>query len=223
MNPRGSDILARPAPQPYRRRRPRCGVGLIEAAVATVIVGVMLVSAFATFDATMRAGNVTANRRASSSLASTLMNEALRAHYEEPTDAVAFGLEPGEAAASRAAWDDLDDYNGLMESPPRYADGTEIISARKWAWQASVALVDLADPNRSAAADAGLKRITITVIDPKGVPTTLVALRSRMNPRDRAVTAPTSFVGHVAVRLEIGGGIKGDVSSGATLLNEPAP
>jgi hypothetical protein len=71
--------------------------------------------------------------------------------------------------------------------------------------------------------ETGLKRITVTVVDPDGAAATYVALRSRFGARDRAVTASTAFVGHVRVHLEVGGGFKGNVTSGAVLVNEPAP
>ena len=37
-----------------------------------------------------------------------------------------FGLETGENPATRAAWNDVDDYNGWTESPPQTKSGTVI-------------------------------------------------------------------------------------------------
>jgi type II secretory pathway pseudopilin PulG len=201
----------------------RHGIGLVEAAVATVIVGIMLVSAMATFDATMRAGAITNERSRAGALGSLLMNEILRGSYTEPTDAIGFGPEAPETAASRTDWDDVDDYDDFAQSPPTLPGGAEVDGARNWRWAAAVEFADPADPARTATLDTGLKRITVTVTDPRGAATTLVALRSRFNPRDRAVAAPTSFVGHVRVHLEVGGGFKGNLTSGTTLLNEPSP
>jgi type II secretory pathway pseudopilin PulG len=201
----------------------RLGIGLVEAAVATVIVGIMLVSALATFDATIRARKVTTDQTEAAALASLLMNEILSRRYEEPVDPIVFGREGAEALPGRADWDDVDDYHGFSQSPPADANGIELPGKVKWTWQASVALADPADPNRAAGSDVGLKRITVTVTDPKGVPTTWVALRSRGSPRDRPVSSPISFVGHVGIHLEVGGGANGKITSGTNLLNEPAP
>ena len=204
-------------------RRWRCGVGMVEAAVATVMVGLMLVAAMATVDASLRMGNATAERSHASAFGALLMGEILRTRYEEPVDTVAFGVEAPETAASRAAWDDVDDYNGFEQFSPTDVNGVEIEGAKTWRWKAAVAPVDLADPNRVAAGETGLKRITVTVIDSVGAETTHVALRSRFGPRDRAVAATTTFVGHARIHLEVGGGFKGNVTSGSVLVNEPAP
>lgn len=204
--------------------RHRCGIGLVEAAVATVIVGIMLVAAMATVDASLRMGNATIERSHAASLGALLMDEILRARYEEPVDPVAFGVEaPVETAASRSTWDDVDDYNGFEQFPPKHANGAEVDGARSWTWKASVAHADIIDPTRVAAGETGLKRITVTVMDPDGAATTYVALRSRFGPRDRAVSASTTFVGHVGIHLEVGGGFKGNMTTGAVLVNEPAP
>ena len=204
-------------------RLSRRGVGMVEAAVATAIVGLMLVAAMATVDASLRMGNATAERSHASAFGALLMGEILRARYEEPVDPVAFGVEAPETAGSRAAWDDVDDYDGFEQFSPTDVNGAEVEGAKTWRWKAAVARVDLADPNRVAAAETGLKRITVTVIDSDGAATTYVALRSRFGLRDRAVAATTTFVGHARIHLEVGGGFKGNVTSGSVLVNEPAP
>src|SRR5688572_19031442 len=160
----------------------RRGIGLVEAAVATVIVGIMLVSAMATFDATMRASTITIERSRAGALASLLMNEILRARYSEPTDAVGFGPEVPETSTSRVDWDDVDDYAGFAQLPPTLPGGEEVEGARNWSWAASVEFADAVDPTRTVTFDTGLKRVTVTVTDPKGTVTTFVALRSRFNP-----------------------------------------
>lgn len=201
----------------------RRGLSLVEAAVATVIVGIMLVSALATFDATIRVRNITTSRNKAAALASMLMSEILSRRYEEPVDEVQFGRETGESQTARGDWDDVDDYDGFTQAPPTDADGLAIDGAEKWAWQASVAFVDRADPGHVVTLDTGLKRITVTVTDPRGMAVTHVALRSRFGTRDRTVTARTTFVGHVDIRLVLGGGATGTVTSGTALWNEPAP
>ena len=208
------------------RRYPRgmrCGVGMVEAAVATVIVGILLVAAMTTVDASLRMGNATAERSHASAYGALLMSEIQRARYEEPVDSVGFGVEAPETAATREAWDDVDDYDGFEQFSPTDVNGAEVEGAKNWRWRAAVARVDPADPARVVSVETGLKRITVTVVDPDGAATTCVALRSRFGARDRAVTASTAFVGHVRVHLEVGGGFKGNVTSGAVLVNEPAP
>ena len=205
-------------------RAPRRGVGMVEAAVATVIVGVMLVAAMTTVEASLRMGNATAERSHASAFGALLMSEILRARYEEPVDPIGFGVEaPTETATSRVKWDDVDDYDGFQQLSPTDASGAEVDGAKSWTWKAAVTRVDPADPSRVVSVETGLKRITVTIVDPDGATTTYVALRSRFGARDRTVTSPTSFVGHVRVHLEVGGGFKGNVTSGSALVNEPAP
>jgi MSHA pilin protein MshD len=204
-------------------RTPRRGVGMVEAAVATVIVGVMLVAAMTTVEASLRMGNATAEGSHASAFGALLMSEILRARYEEPVDPVGFGVEAPETGASRAKWDDVDDYDGFQQLSPTDVSGAEVDGAKNWTWKAAVTRVDPADPSRVVGVETGLKRITVTIVDPGGATTTCVALRSRFGARDRTVTSPTSFVGHVRVHLEVGGGFKGNVTSGSALVNEPAP
>jgi hypothetical protein len=220
---RCSCALAAAAAGSPQQRTTRRGVGMVEAAVATVIVGIMLVAAMTTVDASLRMGNATAERSHASAFGALLMSEILRVRYEEPVDSVGFGVESPETSASRATWDDVDDYNGFEQFSPTNASGAEVEGARNWTWKAAVARVDPADPSRAVSVETGLKRVTVTVVDPDGAATTYVTLRSRFGTQDRAVTAPTTFVGHVRVHLEVGGGFKGNVTSGAVLANEPAP
>jgi len=143
------------------QRRP--ALTLLEAVVSIAIVGVMLVAALNTLGAAKSGMQKVDDRRRAALLAQQLMSEILAQAYKEPVDAALFGLEAGEAATSRANYDDVDDYHGWAASPPQYKDGTVMPDLTGWKCTVTVEYVNPADPNTTSLADLGAKRVTITV------------------------------------------------------------
>ena len=145
------------------RRRVRRGFTIIEATLATLIVAVAGIAALtsATKSITNRAR--VADRVKAQQLAMDLMSEILQQAYQDPVQPPVFGLEPGESPTCRAAWNDVDDYNGWTESPPQTKAGTVIPDTM--GLTRSV-LVQWADPTTmfpTTTANTGIKLITVTV------------------------------------------------------------
>ena len=138
---------------------------MAEAAVCIVIVGVMLVAvlnaaAFArTVDYRM------AMRQRGMLLARELLAEVTAQAYADPESGTAvFGLEAGETGTgSRALWDDVDDYDGLNESPPRDRDGTDMSDLAEWKWQVRIERLSSSNPTLTVASESGLKLCTVIV------------------------------------------------------------
>ena len=61
------------------------------------------------------------------------MAEILQASYEDPDGPSAgIGLDASELTASRATFDDVDDYDGWLASPPQQRDGTAMQELPGW-------------------------------------------------------------------------------------------
>jgi type II secretory pathway pseudopilin PulG len=189
--------------------------------VCIAIVGGMFLAAMSGLAAATAAREVNAARLQAHALAMDLMSEILQSSYKEPTDTAAFGLEAGESPASRANWDDVDDFAGFSQSPPTRRDGTVIPATAGWRWEASVTYADPSDPSKATAVESGLKRITVTVTDPRGRRTTLDALRCSAGVYDLNPTALKTYVSRVEVQLQIGPDARSSLTSGVNLLNEP--
>lgn len=157
----------------------RGGFSLIEVVVATLIVGVMMVAAMNTFGAFIRGEHRLALQSRGWLLAQDLASEILACQYEEPNGTPSFGRETGEASNSRAAYDDIDDYDNWQCSPPKNRDGSTIADHTGWTRTANVDWVALANPDLAVAAEQGLKRIVIEVTFQNEVVARLTALRAK--------------------------------------------
>jgi type II secretory pathway pseudopilin PulG len=166
--------------QPARR-----AFSMIEATIATLIVGGMLVAAITAVGGSARARQTMTDRELGALLAQQLMSEILPLAYEEPDEVIAFGREPSESAGSRAAYDDVDDYDGWSASPPQDKAGNDLPNLDGWKRSVTVELTSPDDMTQKAASDLGLKRITVTVSRNDVDAATLVAVRSLA--RDNAV------------------------------------
>jgi hypothetical protein len=107
-----------------------------------------------------------------------LMAEILQRQYQEPDDAVDFGLESGESGGDRADYDDVDDYDGWDSSPPELGDGTEIAGLTDWRRAVSVTWVQHDDHNSTQASETGIKKIVVTAWWKELQAATVTALRS---------------------------------------------
>ncbi|MBW7904601.1 MAG: type II secretion system GspH family protein [Phycisphaerae bacterium] len=145
------------------REGKRRGLTLVEATVSIVVVGVMLVAALNTVGATRVTERRLSDRMRGALLAQTLMAEILQQGFEEPGQAGSFGLEAGESGGSRAAWDDVDDYQGFKETGPRLKSGAALAGYNGWSWGASVHWVDPSDPRKAVVSATTVKRIRVVV------------------------------------------------------------
>lgn len=120
-------------------------------------------------------------------LAEALIAEVLAKPYADPSGATPLGLDAGESWNPRLT-NDVDDYDGLTESPPFDASGSAIPGATGWRRAVRVELVNPADPTATVATDQGAKRVTVTVYKGGSRIVTLVAVRTLA--WDRARSSP---------------------------------
>ena len=189
-----------------RRTSPaaRRGFTLIEAAVSTIVVGVMLVAAFQTVASAADGRRKAFNLRKAQVLADMLLTEVCSMPYEDPNSPGGFGPESGETAEPRT-FNDIDDYDGYTAKPPTDRKGVVIAPYEGWRWSASVqnVLSDLTGV-RAASASVGLRLVTVTVTSPEGVTTTQSRLRSRWSVFDQMPTNDSRAFRRVVVRIGAG-------------------
>lgn len=142
----------------------RSGLSLMEVTVSTVLVGLIIVGSMRCLSTAVATADASASHTLAVLLAEELMEEVLQQDYSEPDDTPVFGIEGAEAASSRDAWDDVDDYDGWQASPPEDASGNIVADA---AWQRSVTVEHVerddllvVEPDTN---DTGVKRITVAV------------------------------------------------------------
>jgi MSHA pilin protein MshD len=156
---------------------------MIEVAVSTVIVGLMIGTAMEMVG-TARVGQVwNSDKLRALALAQAMMGEVVDSYYQDPSAAiVVFGPEAGENQAVRSTLNDVDDYNGISGAPTN-RDGTAIPGLSNWRRTVAVAWVTLANPNQTSVAETGLKRITVDVYRGNVRLAELVAYRASGVPR----------------------------------------
>lgn len=153
---------------------------LIEAIMGALIVALIVVGAMHAVGAS-GADQARASRRARASLlAQSLLDEVCAKQYSAAgggggaglviiggivggvSDALGGGSV--DASSSRSGYDSVDAYNGLVDSPPHEPDGTVIPGFSGWSRRVAVQLVSAADGSTASASDAGVKKVTVTVM-----------------------------------------------------------
>lgn len=164
--------------RPHRRPPRGAGLTLIEAVVSIVLVGIMLVAAIHTLGTAKGGQLVVRNLRDGRQLADELMDEILALPYADasvidgleqailiegkPADAT-LGPELGEAKGGRAAFDDVDDYQGWTESPPQSRDATELARYADYTRTVKVSFTQSNDASKAATQDEGSRLVTVVV------------------------------------------------------------
>lgn len=206
------------------------GVTLIEVAVSTVLVGLVLVAALETLGGAMRTMRRASTELQAHTLAETLLMEVVALPYSDPDgNSTGIGLESdeGSAAGDRTAFDDLDDFQGWSESPPEQRLGSSIAGCTGWTRTVEVAYLKATPASGLLATsvnDQGLKKVTVLVIDPDGTKTSLYAIRSPYGPNEAPAPFDATRVTTVEATLAVGGGAS--VRKGVAIPNlaeEPSP
>jgi type II secretory pathway pseudopilin PulG len=141
----------------------RRALSLIEVVASTIIVAMMSIAALDSLGAATRSAESLGDRAVALGLAEELMAEIVQQPYSEPTQTPIFGRESGEAASPRSGFDDVDDYNGWNQSPPRYRDGTVIPDRTSWRHRVTVSRVLPTNPAQTSATESGAKRIQVFI------------------------------------------------------------
>ena len=141
----------------------RSGFTYVEVMLAAVILSVLLVSALTLFGNLGRSRGAVMVADKANTLVLDLMQEILQQSYSDPAGAAEFGPGADEMGTSRANFDDVDDYHGLQETPPKDKTGNDLAEYVNMTCQVAVQHVQAADFTLTAAADQGYKEVTITI------------------------------------------------------------
>jgi type II secretory pathway pseudopilin PulG len=145
----------------YVRYR-RAGFSYVEILLAAVIISVLLVSALRLFGNIGRSRQTITEQDLSASLALQMIEEIKQLPYRDPLVPDEFG--PGaDETANRAAFDDIDDYDGWTASPPQSRDGTPLNQYVDLTRSVTVRYVAADNFELTAALDEGFKEVTIII------------------------------------------------------------
>lgn len=150
-------------------RRFHRGFSLVETVISAAIVGVVLVAALNTLAGVGAARVRSLDRVRAALLADELVAEISRQAYQEPgATTLLLGPELGEVVGnSRSAFDDVDDYNGLEDSPPCDRSGAPLDDYTGWKLSVLVEWVNPLSLDGSYLVDTGYKLITVTAETPE--------------------------------------------------------
>jgi len=158
----------------------RRAITLVEAIMSIVLVGGLVLMALNTVGSAAVAQAQTGDSGRGQLLALALVSEIMKTSYADPeSPGTVFGPEAGEVDGTRAAFDDVDDYQGWTESPLADANGVAIPDLPNgWTRTVNVQYANAANLKSSVDADPGIKRITVAVAHNGRTAAKLVALRT---------------------------------------------
>jgi type II secretory pathway pseudopilin PulG len=146
------------------RRAVRPAFTLVETALSTIIVSVLLVAAVGTVSAARLAEGKTTEKNVALALAQSLLGEILQQAYTDPTGGLgSFGVGSDENTGNRSLFEDVDDYTGWTASPPQNKDGSTISWASDYQQVVEVAWVNAGDLISVSGSETGVKRIRVTI------------------------------------------------------------
>jgi MSHA pilin protein MshD len=179
----------------------RRGFTMVETVICVVIVAVMLVAALEMIGTAARLRGTQTDQSRAAALARELLAEIMQYSYVDPELPTVL-LGP-ELAETRGTFDDVDDYNGLTESPPQKPDGTPLPGFTGWTRSTIIEYADPTNPSATSITDTGLKRISIKVTTPTGRSSKLTALRSKYSAYDKQYGSSSTYSSWVQVDLQL--------------------
>jgi MSHA pilin protein MshD len=197
--------------------RQRLAFTIIEATMSVAIVGILMATSLTSMGQIAKSRMRQGERRSGFELGQQLMVEILQQYFQDPGGSPVFGPEPGE---TRPTFDDVDDYNGYVESPPTWKDGTVISDFSGWKRSVVVAYVDPNNP-ANVIASSTLKLVTVTVTAPDAKQYTLTALRSQYGAYENKPPQLMNYVTAVGVNVQAGSSPQSSHTAGRP-LNETA-
>ncbi|MEM9372421.1 MAG: hypothetical protein AAGA55_02155 [Planctomycetota bacterium] len=142
----------------------RRGVTMMEAVIGTLLVGGVLAGTLGVVGPTARSSRLAGDVVIASYLAAEMLAEIEAQAFEDPDSADrAFGPEPGESGGNRSRFDDVDDYLAWSSAPQSTAGALTAGLSDGWLVSVGVVYANAGNPNADAAADTGIKRVTVSV------------------------------------------------------------
>lgn len=146
----------------------RDAFGLIEVVISLSIMTILLTVSMRTLSVAKRREGSTVAAAVGRQLADDMLQEILGQSYQDPDGSPNFGTEDLESTAARQTLDDVDDYHGLVDSPPTDRDGLSLSRYAGMQRNVAVQWVQATSPHSVTASESGIKRITVIVTDRDG-------------------------------------------------------
>ena len=163
-------------PRLYRDQR---GVTLIDLIITIIILAIAVPPMVGVFITSTRNSTFGVTMARANHLASNLFEEIRSKRWDENTGAASatLGLDTGE---TRATYDDVDDFHGLNETPPKDSQGVAMSGFTGFRQQVSVCYVASTDLNTclGSGLTSNYKKVIVTVTDPEGRVSPLVTVIS---------------------------------------------
>ncbi|MFN0011769.1 MAG: hypothetical protein ACKVS8_09025 [Phycisphaerales bacterium] len=174
--------------------RPVRAFSLIETALATILIGTLLVATLNGVGAVALSRSQTSEHALASRLAQSLIDEVLQLPYNDPQTATCT-LTPaaGEVTGNRSLFDNVGDYGGWVESKPTDKAGVALAGAPAFGRAVTLAYVVPATPNTTSGTDKGAVLITVSV--KRGTRTLATAAALRARAFDTSVLTPPNTSG----------------------------
>jgi len=158
----------------YRLR----GMAMVEIIFSIMLVGGLVVVALSTVSSSIMGKQIIGDRNRGHLLAQELMSEILQQNYREISEIITFGKELGETDGTRLSFDDVDDYDGWIASPPQTKDGTEYTDLTGWKRSVFVDYVLPTDFTITSLENTGVKRIDVIIEHHGEITATLQSIRT---------------------------------------------
>lgn len=137
---------------------------MVELVVATLLVGVLMSASLTAAGQSLLGQRKRSDRIIGQHLAHSLLQEVLDEEYEEPDGSLTLlGVDSLETVGLRSSYDDVDDYDGYSESPPKAADGSTLSGYTGWSRTVQVDWLDATTLNPTGSTNTGVKRVRVTV------------------------------------------------------------
>lgn len=161
--------------KPRRLHRDERGFTLVDLILVIIIVAIAIPPMLALFIQVVSGSTFGVTVSRANALASTLREEIQSKKWDEnsPPPSLILGPETGE---SRAIFDDVDDFDGLDESPPRDSQGAILAGFTGFRQQVSVCYVANTDFDTCIGGPTMYKQVTVTVTGPEGRTTQLATV-----------------------------------------------
>lgn len=137
---------------------------LVEAALSVLLVGGLVIAATEGVGRVAKARASAAQQQRGVALAQRLMSEIMALPFADPAAGnTAIGTDGTEETnANRSTLNDVDDFDGLDESPLKNRASAALTDGSGWRWTASVYWVNPTTLARSISA-TNVKRVKVTV------------------------------------------------------------
>ena len=140
------------------------GFSLVEVAISSLLVGVVLVASMRVTGQALMVQRDRAEMSTAAFLAEGLLSEILLLPYMEPGQTSSpIGRGGDESSSDRRTLDDVDDYHGHVESPPRSKENLELPGFQGWERAVVVQWINPANLTQALGSESGVKRVTVQV------------------------------------------------------------